>query len=161
MEKKCFKCGNAKARTEFYRHPQMADGLLGKCKECTKVDAGAHRDANLERVQAYDRSRGQDENRKALNRQSYRQRISTPEGRAQEWASKQKYRNSDKCACNAIVRNALRSGRLKRMPCERCQTEEHIHAHHEDYTKPMDVMWLCRACHGLRHREINEARRAP
>ncbi len=160
MEKKCFKCGDAKARTEFYRHPQMVDGLLGKCKECTKMDARTHRDANLGKILKYDRNRPNATARKADARRRYRERISTPEGRAREWAAKKKYAIGDRRACHIIVCNAIRDGRLKRMPCERCQAEEHIHAHHENYTKPMDVIWLCRPCHGKRHREINEERRA-
>ena len=40
--KKCFKCGIEKELSEFYAHPRMGDGHLGKCKECTKNDTKIH-----------------------------------------------------------------------------------------------------------------------
>ena len=27
-----------------------------------------------------------------------------------------------------------------------------LHGHHEDYSQPLEVVWLCAPCHGLRHR---------
>lgn len=52
------------------------------------------------------------------------------------------------------VQNAIKRGRLVKQPCERCGTIKNVQAHHEDYTKPLDVMWLCAKHHKERHREI-------
>ena len=55
--KECFKCGEAKPRSEFYTHRAMADGLLGKCKACTRAYVQAYRLAHIEQIRAYDRAR--------------------------------------------------------------------------------------------------------
>lgn len=60
--KKCFKCGRILPITEFYKHPQMRDGHLNKCKQCTKKDVRSnyiHNIQNEEYVEK-ERQRGRD-----------------------------------------------------------------------------------------------------
>jgi len=51
---------------------------------------------------------------------------------------------------------AIQSGKLIRMPCVECGNPN-SDAHHEDYTKPLDVVWLCRLHHMQLHAEKNKA----
>ncbi len=62
-------------------------------------------------------------------------------------------RNKEKQRAHSAVAYAIRSGKLERQPCEECGVQP-TEAHHEDYSKPFDVMWLCKTCHEKRHREI-------
>lgn len=48
------------------------------------------------------------------------------------------------------VRSAIESGRLERQPCECCGAQR-THAHHDDYSRPLQVRWLCRKCHDQHH----------
>lgn len=52
----------------------------------------------------------------------------------------------------SAVWNALLSGKMQRPSiCARCRENCKPQAHHKDYSKPLDVMWLCRKCHRERH----------
>jgi hypothetical protein len=35
-----------------------------------------------------------------------------------------------------------------------CGTQDRVQAHHEDYSRPLDVVWLCPTHHKARHREM-------
>jgi hypothetical protein len=49
------------------------------------------------------------------------------------------------------IQHAIRSGKVKRQPCEECGTHELVHAHHDDYSKQLDVRWLCAKHHSIYH----------
>ena len=138
--KECFKCKAIMPLTEFYKHSAMGDGHLNKCKGCTKDDVSKHRLANIEKVRAYDRERGK-----------IPERIKACTEINRLWRGEDKRRVT---AHNAVAR-AIKKGDLVRSSCIRCGEDKSI-AHHEDYDKPLEVMWLCQPCHKQRHKELKE-----
>ncbi len=54
---------------------------------------------------------------------------------------------------HGAVTYAIKRGKLIREPCEVCGTTAHVVAHHDDYSKPLSVRWLCRGHHAQHHRE--------
>jgi hypothetical protein len=144
MTKQCFKCGEIKPLDEFYRHPQMADGHLGKCKTCARADAVENRTKNLNYYAAYEHSLG-----RILRRRKRVQgytRAASKDGSATRW----RQQNPRKAAAHNAINHAIGRGAIERQPCEVCGNPK-THAHHPDYSKPLDVMWLCARHHADRH----------
>jgi len=134
--KKCFKCGEVKDLTSFYKHSQMADGRLNKCKECNKRDTKENRKLKTDKYREYDRKRG--------NRHGY----------SYVKLFREKYPN--KYNAHRKVGYAIKSGNLHKEPCEVCGTTKNIHAHHDDYAKPLNVRWLCAVHHSEWHKNNGE-----
>jgi len=132
-EKQCFKCGEVKPLSDFYKHAQMADGHVNKCKECNKRDVKENREKNVDYYRDYDNARG--------NRQGYKYI--------------KNYRNEFpmKYAAPKFIGNAVKDGRLiKPDECSECGVKHRsIHGHHDDYAKPTIVRWLCPSCHKKWH----------
>jgi hypothetical protein len=75
-------------------------------------------------------------------------------GKAVERVTKWKEKNPQKSAIHSLMLYAIRVGILQRKEaCEVCGIPCKTHGHHEDYSKPLEVVWLCQLCHGARHRK--------
>lgn len=60
--------------------------------------------------------------------------------------------NPAKAKAHRAVGNAVYRGRLtKPEACERCGIVGLLHGHHTDYSRPLDVQWLCPLCHKGAH----------
>ena len=105
-EKVCFKCDILKPLSDFYKHKQMGDGHLNKCKSCTKRDVHIHREENLEKVREYDRNRPNYKERLQRNKEYAK----TTKGKEASAKSRDNYRykHVDRYKAKMLVGNALR-----------------------------------------------------
>lgn len=122
--KKCKDCGLEKQNNDFY-------GIQGECKKCTQKRVQLNYRINIKHYIKYEKNRFKDKERK-INVLKY-QRI-----RRHKYPIKNKARQD--------VYKSLKKGILVKKPCEVCGYLK-VEAHHEDYNKPLDVIWLCRKHH--------------
>jgi len=68
-------------------------------------------------------------------------------------AYKEKYntRHPEATRAHKKVYDALQSGKLVKGLCANCGSSASVHAHHDDYSKPLEVTWLCSKCHRILH----------
>ena len=143
----CNACETEKSAGDFYASNQS------RCKECIKASVKKNRQENLERIRAYDRLCGSMPHRVAA-RKEYQMTEAYAESRNkanQRYLEAYPERNKARIAVN----NAVRDGRLMRQPCFICG--EKAEAHHPDYSRPLDVVWLCDSHHKQTHALVLEA----
>ena len=136
---KCRVCGDEKDRGDFYAAHISETLAHGECKECTK-ERVRHRARTNPKVQEYDRARAK--------LPHVRERIAHV---ATRWNAA----NPDAYKAHYTLSNAVRDGKIARQPCLFCG-EFKVHAHHRDYSKPLDVIWLCPKCHHRLHANFPE-----
>ncbi len=143
--KRCFKCKTRKSINDFYRHSGMTDGRLGKCKACTIIDSEKRiaikkHDPNwVEYERARCRAKA-DKYRKPYRNSAY----------SKKWD--QSHRIEKRAQCQA--QRAVKRGSIKiKHRCERCGNKCKLQKHHPNYSKPLEVVWLCSGCHGITRRK--------
>ena len=163
----CGKCGLRKPPEEFYRAPSNGDGIHRWCKVCVLAQHAAYRRtphgrevvrrgtaayAKTERGKKICRASAAKCAKSDKGRARLRARLATPKGRAAQrdrlYRSRARY--PGRYACRIATNHAIRAGELVRGVCEKCG-EPDAHAHHDDYSKPLEVRWLCRQHHEELH----------
>lgn len=144
----CKKCEIEKPENEFYAKDRT-------CKCCRREMVRVNREANAEYYREYDKKRFKEDPRVSERHKKYQQ---TESGKAATFKAKKKWQeqNPVKRAVHVITGNAVRKGLLTKGACEVCGSKTRIHAHHDDYSKPLEVRWLCAHHHTEWHLEHGE-----
>jgi hypothetical protein len=137
-QKKCRKCEETKSLVEFNKHRDTKDGYLNKCKGCEKIYNANYRAKNRDKLRKYDKDRG-----------NSRRNISS--------INKYKEKYPKKIYAQNMIKRAIKQGKLFKEDCSNCGSKEHIHAHHDDYAKPLNIRWLCAGCHRQWHEKHGQA----
>jgi hypothetical protein len=142
----CKTCQTEKHQSEFY---------LGvpRCKECHKAAVKANYQAKM---------LVPDWREKELDRQRLKEIRRRKEGKVQAPGNKAKLewckRNSLKKLAHSKVAAAIKKNKLCPQHCEKCG-DKNSEAHHDDYSKPLDVRWLCKTHHAEHHVEMRRFER--
>lgn len=60
--------------------------------------------------------------------------------------------NPEKISAHNALNHSIRDSKMQRpSSCEKCEMTTRVDGHHEDYNKPLEVVWLCRSCHRELH----------
>ncbi len=136
--KKCFKCQKEKPLTEFYKHLQMSDGHVNKCKECYKNDVKGNYLVNIKKE-------GYIENERKRGRQKYHRlyKGTVKSGNRYDIIKRWKERFPEKLKCSNIAQQMKK-------PFD--GAEKHHWSYNEEHAK--DVIWLTKKEHMKGHRFI-------
>ncbi len=136
MNKQCTKCGEVLPLDSFHRAAGGAHGRRSTCKSCDRTYARDHYHRHPEKKAQY-------------RRDDYQRRKAKGIGKSDE----RKQRHADYQG----VYTAVKRGELVKAPCVICGSTARIHGHHDNYARPLDVVWLCPLHHQERHRAMGAA----
>jgi len=159
----CKECVKLKARQDYAANKAHYDAYnkLRHQSPGYRAYIKQLRQRSPEKYKAYDKQYRQSPDRKAYLKQYYQSpewkafdklRRQSPDYKAAKLKRTAVYyaKSPLKYKAHMAVKNAVKNGKLERLPCLYCGAPE-TEAHHPDYSKPLDVQWLCRTCHMKQH----------
>ena len=174
MPKTCRVCKVEKSLREFYSHPNTKDGRAGICKDCQRqyvqgrynrkrpVWPPGHklcpRCKKVLPLKKFGVNAARKDGRQVYCLdcwpafRKFRAQNPINRWRKSERAVEIHRRNPLKHRARLYVSLAVKFGDLKPQPCEVCGMSP-TQAHHDDYTKPLAVRWLCVQHHNEHHKE--------
>lgn len=109
-----------------------------------------HKEEILKKMKEYQKNH--QEQRKETLKRYYRNHKDSESARQKEYIEN----NREKYLAHTAVRGAILRGKLHKHTCSVCGAEK-AEAHHDDYSKPLEVKWLCHKCHMMWHSQNKEA----
>jgi hypothetical protein len=146
--KACSKCGETKELDMFRKQKAGKFGHTAACLRCESAAGKLWRAANPSYYADY---QAKDPERFRLYKAAWKKANPKKHGIS---AEKYKAKYPERVLARSKANKAIEAGKLVSQPCYVCGTDQLIHAHHEDYSKPLDVLWLCRKHHHVRHKII-------
>jgi hypothetical protein len=151
MERICNLCSSSSFEVRFYK------GVTSRCADCHKAKVREDRANNPEYYRAYDARRFQNDPKVKERHKRYQ---ASEAGKRSLETSRKKWtvEHPAERAAHVILGNSVRDGKvIKPLMCSVCGCGGRIHGHHDDYTKPLDVIWCCPKCHTDIHRKKTNA----
>jgi len=143
--KKCSTCKEVKGLLEFHKNRETRDGLQNVCKVCKHGYHLAKPWLARARNKKYKKL-----NKEQVNAGGRRRAKNHPEW-ARRGAAKQRATRSENVRARKLPYKAVKRRELARGVCLVCRVPR-AEAHHSDYSKPLEVVWLCRIHHRAWHR---------
>ena len=176
--KSCSKCKKEKDYSAFNKDSSRKDGMSYACKVCRRESGRHYKQKNKDKLLLEQRTkykendsfrktllekrklklRSDEEFRESRNLRTRELRKIRPEVKTARDLSKQKELQSNpvKQKVRRFTNRAVKLGRIKKEACVVCGSLNSV-AHHEDYSKALEVTWLCTFHHADRHKEMKDA----
>jgi hypothetical protein len=159
--KACVRCKVTQLRSAFVQDRRSRDGLQSYCRSCANAAARKYRHTEAGRALRREYKKRPYVRAQMARRRRERRASAHPTQRAldRRHAAKFKMMYPEKVLARQTLQKAVSRGLVKRPAnCSSCclPSRRTLHGHHDDYSKPLDVVWLCGPCHRIRHEAAKE-----